>query len=107
MPIQLRHQTQQSVSPSALSHGVGLPVSDGGAGAASRALGQVAGAASQIGATLKAISSNFETLNPCWTVGVARASIAPHRVHQLVSFNEQHTVNMTNTTNSLRWTSGI
>ena len=53
MPIQLRHQTQQSVSPSALSHGVGLPVSDGGAGAASRALGQVAGAASQIGATLK------------------------------------------------------
>ena len=53
MPIQLRHQTQQSVSPSALSHGVGLPVSDGGAGAVSRALGQVAGAASQIGATLK------------------------------------------------------
>ena len=41
------------MSPSALSHGVGLPVSDGGAGAASRALGQVAGAASQIGATLK------------------------------------------------------
>jgi len=53
MPIQLRHQTQQSVSPSALSHGVGLPVSDGGAGAISKALGQVAGAASQIGAAVK------------------------------------------------------
>lgn len=53
MPIQLRHQTQQSVSPSALSHGVGLPVSDGGAGAISKALGQVAGAASQIGSASK------------------------------------------------------
>lgn len=52
MAIQLRHQTQRTNLPSAASHGVGLPVSDGGLGAASRALGQVAGAAGQIGTRL-------------------------------------------------------
>jgi hypothetical protein len=48
MAIQLRNQTQQTEKPSALAYGVGLPVSDGGAGAISQALGQVAGATSQI-----------------------------------------------------------
>lgn len=53
MPIQLRHSTQKQNLPSAASHGVGLPVSDGGLGAASRALGQVANAAGNIGARLE------------------------------------------------------
>lgn len=53
MPIQLRHQTQRQNLPSAASHGVGLPVSDGGLGAVSQALGQVAGAAGNIGARLQ------------------------------------------------------
>lgn len=53
MPITLRHSTQQQRQPSALSHGVGLPVTDGGLGAVSRALGQVAGAAGDIGMMLK------------------------------------------------------
>jgi len=52
MPIQLRHQTQGSNLPSAASHGVGLPVSDGGLGAASRALGQVAQATGTLGSRL-------------------------------------------------------
>ena len=53
MAIQLRHQTQQSEKPSALSHGVGLPVSDGGMGAIAQAVGQVAGAAGQFAAARK------------------------------------------------------
>jgi len=53
MPLTLRHNTQQQNLPSALSHGVGLPVSDGGLGAASRALSQVAGAAGDLGARLQ------------------------------------------------------
>jgi len=53
MPIQLRHQTQQTQLPSAASHGVGLPVYDGGASGIARGLSQVAGAAGQIGARLQ------------------------------------------------------
>lgn len=45
MAIQLRNQTQQTEKPSALAYGVGLPVSDGGAGAIAQAAGQIAGAA--------------------------------------------------------------
>ena len=48
MAIQLRNQTQQTEKPSALAYGVGLPVSDGGAGAIAGALNQVAGAAGQV-----------------------------------------------------------
>ena len=61
MAIQLRHQTQQSEKPSALSHGVGLPVSDGGMGAIAGALNQVAGAAGQFAKRRQALNSQAIT----------------------------------------------
>lgn len=53
MPITLRHNTQQQSLPSAASYGLGMPVSDGGAGAIANALDKVAGAAGNIGARLQ------------------------------------------------------
>ena len=61
MAIQLRHQTQQSEKPSALSHGVGLPVSDGGMGAIAQAVGQVAGAAGQFAKRRQALNNQAIT----------------------------------------------
>jgi hypothetical protein len=61
MAIQLRHQTQQTEKPSALSHGVGLPVSDGGMGAIAQAVGQVAGAAGQFAKRRQALNNQAIT----------------------------------------------
>jgi len=61
MAIQLRNQTQQTEKPSALAYGVGLPVSDGGAGAIAQALGQVAGAAGQFAKRKEALNNQAIT----------------------------------------------
>lgn len=81
MPIQLRHSTQQQNLPSAASHGVGLPISDGGMGAVSRALGQVAGAAGNIGARLqqkkdKLNSENSSSTLKSWDADVTETKAA-------------------------------
>jgi hypothetical protein len=61
MAIQLRNQTQQTVSPSALSHGVGLPISDGGLGAVAQAVSQVAGLAGNLVDRKKALNNQAIT----------------------------------------------
>ena len=51
--INLKSKTQQTQQASALAYGVGLPTSDGGAGAAANALRTVAGSAAHIGNVIK------------------------------------------------------
>lgn len=81
MPLTLRHNTQQQNLPSALSHGVGLPVSDGGLGAASRALSQVAGAAGDLGARLQrreqqVKAKDIDTLGKAWQLALSESESA-------------------------------